>query len=100
MATSRQAAQNSKGFPEQGVRTDAVAPMQGGIAAQTEEQVVTQIDMLLELLEHAPELDVDQWYAENFGMLTQEMDRLHQLLEMSTAGCEGQTAFAKKGEAL
>ena len=100
MATSKQTVQNSLESPEPHRRTDAKAPAQGKVAAQTQEQVVTQMDTLLEQLGHAPESDVDQWYAENFGMLTQEMDRLHQLLEMPTAGCEGQTAFAKKEEAL
>lgn len=100
MATSKQVGQNSKRAPEPYRGTDSKAPAQGKVAAQTQEHVVTQIDMLLELLAQAPELDVDQWYAENFGMLTQEMDRLHQLLEMPTAGCEGRTAFAKKEEAL
>ena len=81
MATSKQAAQNSEGSPEENPRMDANAPAQ--------REVVTQIDTLLELLEHAPAAEVDQWYAENFGMLTQEMDRLQQLLEMPTASCEG-----------
>jgi hypothetical protein len=99
MATPKQAAENPNGSPEQGRRTDATAPAQGEVTAQRQQQVVTHIDTLLELLEHAPEVEVDQWYAENFGMLTQEMDRLQQLLEMPTAGYEGQTAFAKKEEA-
>ncbi|MBA5865197.1 MAG: hypothetical protein GDA67_00705 [Nitrospira sp. CR1.3] len=100
MATSKQTVENSKRSPEPHRRTNAKALAQGKVAAQRQEQVVTQIDTLLELLEHAPESDVDQWYAEHFGMLTQEMDRLHQLLGMSTAGCESRAAFEKKEEAL
>ncbi|MDO8357114.1 MAG: hypothetical protein Q7U76_12050 [Nitrospirota bacterium] len=100
MATSKQTVQNSKGSPERHRRTDAKAPAQGRIAAQTQQQVATQIEALVEQLEQAPESNLDQWYAENFGKLTQTMDRVFQLLGMPTADCESQAAIAKKEESL
>jgi|CXWL01.1.fsa_nt_gi hypothetical protein len=100
MATSKQTVENSKGSPEPHRRTDAKAPAQVKVAAQTQQQVVTQIDTLVEQLEQAPESNLGQWYAENFGMLAQAMDRLHQLLGMPTADCESQAAIAKKEETL
>lgn len=100
MATPKQAAQDPNGSPEQERRTDATAPAQGEVTAQRQQQVALQIDTLLELLENAAQSDVDQWYAENFVTAMQEVDRLHQLLGMTTAGRDRWTAFAKKNESL
>ena len=99
MATSKQTVQNSKRFPEPHRRADATATAQEEVAAQTQQQIVTQIDTLLELLEQAPESNLDQWYTENFGKLTQPINRLFQLLGMPTADCKRQAAIAKKEEA-
>jgi hypothetical protein len=68
-----------------------------------QQQVLAEIQTLLELIDQmrqVPEADEDKAYEVNAVMTMQAMDRLHQLLEMPTAGCEGQTAFAKKEEAL
>ncbi|MDP1947102.1 MAG: hypothetical protein Q8L77_06335 [Nitrospirota bacterium] len=66
------------------------------MATHNQQQVAAQVNSLLELLEHAPEAEVEQWLLENVVM--QEMDRLCQLLGMPSVGCDGQAAFAKEEE--
>ena len=97
----KQAAQNAKKSPEQDRRTDAKAPAQGDVAAQTQQQVLVEIDTLIELIEQmgdVSEADEDTSYEPNSVMVMQAMDRLHQLLAIPSVGCDGQTAFAKKAD--
>lgn len=61
---------------------------------EQQQQVVAQIEVCLELLEHASEADEDM--EVNAVMLMGAMNRLAQLLATPTARCEGQTAFAKQ----
>jgi len=61
---------------------------------ESQQQVRAELDTCIELIEqmeHASEA--------NSVMLMQTMDRLQQLQEIPSAGCDGQTAFAKKEDA-
>lgn len=57
------------------------------------QQVAEQVNSLLELLEHASE--ADEGMEVNAVMVMQGMDRIRQLLEIPSAGCDDQAALEK-----